>query len=538
MIDFFKIDAFEKGRRDSFESLICVLAKREPQKAPSEFQANDGRGGDGGVEALWVKSDGGKIGYQAKYFKTLGDSQWRQMDESVEQALVTHPQLVHYVFALPFDLTPDRGPKARGKSQREKWTDHVNKWKDMAAKESITVDFELWGATELTEKILRNENSSIYEHWFGADLLDDEWFQRQVGFSTQKLDDRFNPEDHVGISLEQLFDTIVRGPVVRSKLCKTFESIASNQIPTFEFSTIEVIPDADWLLSASQKWDKLLAMQKVIDAPHSADWNWDSTREILSQLLDAVGNLERPLYSINRRDFDDKGRNEFEVLLKSFRDLSAALDAIDSQLRERNLSAESMRTALVVGEAGSGKSHCFAQVANDRISDRSPTILLLGQDFSNTGFWEQLGGLLGLKGRTSPKILGSLNAAGERKNERTLLLFDAINEGVGASYWRHWVPEFIEALKPYRYLAAVFSCRDAYLPYALPEALLKDLPQYTIYGFSTPDERERAAIQYLDKKGISRPNTTWLSPEFSNPLFLKTTSESLLERVKQNFPAD
>ena len=55
-------------------------------------------------------------------------------------------------------------------------------------------------------------------------------------------------------------------------------------------------------------------------------------------------------------------------------------------------------------------------------------------------------------------------------------------------------------------------------------------------GFFSLEERERAAIQYLDNKGISRPNTPWLSPEFTNPLFLRTTSEALLERGESEFP--
>ncbi|WP_212568567.1 hypothetical protein, partial [Vibrio parahaemolyticus] len=45
-----------------------------------------------------------------------------------------------------------------------------------------------------------------------------------------------------------------------------------------------------------------------------------------------------------------------------------------------------------------------------------------------------------------------------------------------------------------------------------------------------------AAIRYLDTKGIARPNTPWLSPEFNNPLFLKTTSEALHAKGLTEFP--
>lgn len=108
MIDFSKIHSFESGQRDSFEALLKILALREPPANADEFQPNDGRGGDGGVEAIWMLKNGGKIGYQSKFFATLGETQWKQMDKSVSQALDTHPELKRYIFALPLDFTPKR----------------------------------------------------------------------------------------------------------------------------------------------------------------------------------------------------------------------------------------------------------------------------------------------------------------------------------------------------------------------------------------------------------------------------------------------
>jgi hypothetical protein len=143
---------------------------------------------------------------------------------------------------------------------------------------------------------------------------------------------------------------------------------------------------------------------------------------------------------------------------------------------------------------------------------------------------------LGLEAKTSDEILGVLDAAGSRKGKRTLLFFDAINEGAGATYWMHWIPQVIDALRPYSYIAAVFSCRDVYSRYAIPEILLETVPVFSMQGFFSLEERERAAIQYLDNKGISRPNTPWLSPEFTNPLFLKSTSEALLKKGESEFP--
>ena len=536
LIDFGKINPFENGQRDSFESLIRVLASREPPNEAKSFQPNDGRGGDGGVEALWICSNGGKIGYQSKFFKALGDAQWRQMDESVAQALKTHPELKRYVFALPFDPTAKSGSKAKGKSGWEKWEDRVEAWKALAAGSSITIEFELWGATVLTEKLMQVGNGPLRKHWFGTDVLDDAWFKRQVESAALKLDDRFNPEDHVEVSIESMFDALVRGPSALHRLREAFEGLEGNPVPAIKFTTASLAPDADVLKAAQDGWNELIDMRSSIDLDPATDWDWPQAQKMLGRLQNDTRELEHHFYSFERKGLDENDRNQLDDASRRLRNLSTAARTLGYLLQNRDWLAEAARCALVFGEAGSGKSHVLGQTASRRVHEGLPTIVVLGQDLAVAPFWTQLGGLLGIEGKTAEDILGVLNAAGERKRERTLLLFDAINEGAGAAYWMHWMPDIVEALRPYPYIAAVFSCRDVYSKYAIPKTLLNTLPRFRLRGFDTPDERERAAIQYLDSKGISRPNTPWLSPEFSNPLFLKSASEALRDKGETEFP--
>ncbi|WP_394390764.1 hypothetical protein [Shewanella woodyi] len=179
--------------------------------------------GDGGVEAIWILNSGRKIGYQAKYFLSIDDSQWKQMDKSVRQALKVHPELQEYVFALSKDLTPTRGTK--GKSQREKWDEHVIKWKSWAKRESIEIDFKLWSETDLRDILLRIENAALVKYWFGKVVLNDAWFQNQVDVAKSTLDDRFNPDDHVEVTIEALFDTLTRGPRITKQLINAFNEL-------------------------------------------------------------------------------------------------------------------------------------------------------------------------------------------------------------------------------------------------------------------------------------------------------------------------
>lgn len=534
MIDFSSINTFNKGPRESFEDLICVLARRESPENGVDFQPNDGCGGDGGVEALWILDSGRKIGYQAKFFTSIDDSQWNQMDESVKQALKVHPELQTYIFAIPKDLTPPRGTK--GKSQREKWDERVNKWKGWAEEKSIDLKFELWSETSLKEMLLREENASLIKLWFGGDVLNDTWFKDQISVAKRALDDRFNPHDHVEVSIESLFDTMVRGPGITKQLVGAFTDFEESRVPTIEFTSTAHAPDADAFLIANNAWRELVELKGSFTHDFTKEWDIGSATIILDRLQDAVWTLERQYASIDKNILVKDDQSKLENVSRSLRALSSSCSSLSEILRDSNLQAEALRCAVVYGPAGAGKSHILGQVAEQRTRAGLPTVLTLGQSFSTSVFWEQFGGICGLEGRTVDDVLGTLNAAGERKGERTILLFDAINEGVGAHYWKHNLPEVISAIQKYPHLSAVFSCRDEYLPYAIPDTLLKKLPKFLINGFSTPDELERAAIRYLDTKGIARPNTPWLSPEFSNPLFLKTASEALHAKGLTEFP--
>ncbi len=350
------------------------------------------------------------------------------------------------------------------------------------------------------------------------------------------LDDRFNPHDHVEVSIESLFDTMARGPHITKQLIGAFTDLEASRVPTIEFTTAGHAPDADVLLMANDSWKELVELKSSFTHDFTKKWDTESASITLDRLQDSIWTLERQYTSIDEGILVKDDQRKLDDVVRSLRALSSSCATLKQILRDTNLQAETFQCALVYGPAGAGKSHLLGQVAEQRTNAGLPTVLTLGQSFSTSVFWEQFGGICGLEGRTADDILGTLNAVGERKGEKTILLFDAINEGAGAHYWMHNLPEVVSAIQKYPYLSAVFSCRDEYIPYAIPKSLQKKIPQFLINGFSTPEELEQAAIRYLDTKSIARPNTPWLSPEFSNPLFLKTVSEALHAKGLTEFP--
>jgi hypothetical protein len=69
----------------------------------------------------------------------------------------------------------------------------------------------------------------------------------------------------------------------------------------------------------------------------------------------------------------------------------------------------------------------------------------------------------------------------------------------------------------------------------VPKDTLKAIPRFEIQGFETAEEQANAARVYLDKRGISRPATPWLAPEFVNPLFLRSCCNALQQQGKTEF---
>src|SRR5437879_4854978 len=92
---------FKNSLNSAFEELCCQLAACEKLPFGSTFKRKGVP--DAGVECFWKLPDSTEKAWQAKFFSEQGDSQWKQLDKSVETALEKHPDLVTYTICLPFD---------------------------------------------------------------------------------------------------------------------------------------------------------------------------------------------------------------------------------------------------------------------------------------------------------------------------------------------------------------------------------------------------------------------------------------------------
>lgn len=535
MVDFTKIHGFNKGQYHSFEELVCQLASREDFPDEAEFKRVEGSGGDGGVEAFWENSNGKETGYQAKFFCRPSKIKWNQLDESVQQALKTHPKLERYVIALPRNLT-NKPEKQTAKGEWQHWEAWKKQWKTQAKDKCI--EFVLWDETKLISLLIEPRAEGIEKYFFGSPELSMNWFRDQVDGSVFELADRYHPEDHVNIRVEKLFSAISHATLFKNEILTAIEDVKKFHL-THIISKLNP-PPGQQLIS---EWeDAFLKIDRIIyDIKFNIKHKWE-----VESWKDVIGTIiklnEEILKLINDNIYNNNNnRNDFDVFnLKSLQknriSLEIKLDNIRLILSSKYIDAEQKKFAFISGISGSGKSHLLATSAKNALSQNQPVILLLGQNIDGSPLLNQMLTIIDIKGLNFKEFLKALDVAGEVAGVRTLLLIDAINEGVGSKYWFNNIRKLIFKLNSFKHICCVVSCRSECIESSVPEKILSDYPVFKIKGFETLEEQQLAFKIYLDNRGIARPSTPWLAPEFTNPLFLRTVCLALEFENKHEFP--
>ncbi len=198
------------GSQDgAFEELCCQLASCEKTPQGSKFIRKAPP--DAGVECYWTLPNGDEWGWQAKFFLgSLQETQWRQIDESVEKALEKHPRLTKYTICLPRDLGD---PLIEGqKSIKDKWNERVEKWKDWTQQKAKQVDFPYWGEHEIFQRLSLEEHRGRHLFWFNKELFSKEWLTKNIEVAVANAGPRYTPELKVELPIAQLFDGLARTP--------------------------------------------------------------------------------------------------------------------------------------------------------------------------------------------------------------------------------------------------------------------------------------------------------------------------------------
>ena len=535
-INFENIRPFDGSRHAGFEEMCCQLASLEPASSGENFYRK-GRGGDAGVECFRRRADGTEVGWQAKYLFSWNASLAAQLDDSIRTALNKHQQLVEYVVCLPFDLSDSRTGK--GKTTREKWNAWCVKWKEFAAEQRRDLTITLWGKSELSTRLAREDpaHSGRVLYWFGHEALTADWFKEQFGKARASLGSRYTPETNVELPIRQDFLAFARHPDLQKRIDGWVFRVTekgSDAVRAIRRTGAEAAEThSDPLAEAIRALTSLLDGNPIgPDQPYPVnDWTSEA-----SNCLNLAGKALRWSYDLPASKPNSMGIRPERWAQQDLHELMEVLHEIKSVLASNRWQLTNAKAVLLQGPAGIGKSHLLADVVEHHLHEGGPGLLLLGGDFIDNEPWPQIRDQLDLLPTEQFKhFLGSLDAAAQAVDMRAIVCIDALNERNGVNVWPQRLGAFLKTFEALPRVGVILSCRSTYVPYVIPDDLDEDrLFRVNHKGFAA--NGGEAAKVYLDKRGMVRPGAPNLVPEFENPLFLKTCCDSMEKEGKTEFP--
>lgn len=540
-INWEDLRTLDNSQNTAFEELICQLARYEQIPPGSYFIRNAAP--DAGVECYWQLPNGEEWGWQAKFFREPpGEIQWRQIAHSFEVALEKHPNLKRYFVCLPIDQSDPR--KDAQKWFRDKWTEYVQKWENIAKQQNKEVQILYWGQHEIFERLSRQEHAGRYYFWFKKDLFSNQWFTNRIEEKISDACERYTPEIHVDLPIRYLFDGLTRDVAYYGSLKMLYGKVKQSYNKTQSRNMDDFIPDF-----SSFKQEIVLLLYNLETAwmqEGMKSINFDLIKQLsesqrsrvsggIENLINAQMEAEKSVTKTigneqNHRDYYEGLGYKRSLLTK----LSSALTEVIDFTNSAEAKLGNLPVLLIVGQAGKGKTHLFCDVAKKRSDLGLPTVLLFGEQFTKREPWSQIIELLGLT-CNKDELLGALEASAQIRGSRALILMDALNEGEGRFFWKKYIAGMLTTLSRYPWIAVAFSVRESYEDIIIPEGLAKDKLVRTVHeGFANYEYI--ASKKILSYYKIEQPSIPLLNPEFQNPLFLKLLCVGLNNQKMTKIP--
>jgi hypothetical protein len=540
-LDWNNIRPFNGDQSKAFEELCAQLARAECPLGSTFVRKGTP---DAGVECYAILNDGAEWGWQSKYVDGLGDSQWSQIDESINRALEKHPRLVRYFVCVPVDRADARIDGR--KSAKDRWDDHVTKWSKWASDRGMNLDFTYWGSHELIELLTRPEHIGRVHFWFEVRGFDAPWFTARLDEALQAAGPRYTPEVHVDLPIAWEFEAFGRTDCFFDRE-KVYARRIREKLRAVELSDGAAEPALDAALSAvSSKVQAVLTGLGAVNTQSTGPLPFKAILETIRAAEEAAEELSR-LARERERDMEAKKEQSDAKApprfsrSNLFRDRQIRLDDLTSELwtaRESLLHADDVAgraLMLLSGDAGTGKTHLLCDVARQRSIAGRPTVLLMGQRFmSQDAPWHQAIQQLDLAGLSVEKFVGALEAAAQAAGSRALLMIDAINEGAGRAIWPSHLAAFLAQVERSPWIGVVLAVRSSYEEIVVPAAVRSRAVTVTHPGFM--DHEYDATKTFFVYYGLEFPSTPLLAPEFRNPLFLKTLCQGLSTKGERRLP--
>jgi hypothetical protein len=535
---WWNIRTFNNSQNNAFEELVCQLARNEPISDKKSFFRMGTP--DGGVESYCILENGDEYGWQAKFFNTVGKTQWTQLEKSFKTAIEKHNRLIKYYICLPLDRSD---PRITDQDWfMDKWEKFVSDMKKYANTKNRNIEFEYWGSSEIIDRLSREVNKGKLYFWFNQFEFTEEWFFEKSKNSVDALENRYTPKLNFELKIAENFSSI--------SLDNKFKEKLRNFVHETVFSIKKIVRFLN-----SEEFNKEKKNLENISIELQSNFNegeftpspkidYDYFLNSIIEINKLVENLRNVFDELKDKEFEDRDKKikrrdpaRFNYQLSLLNNIENVSYNFNEFLDSSHAKLSNNPILIIKGGAGMGKSHLLGDITTNLIKQEKPVIFLLGNHFvTEENPWTQIShNLLNLK-CTEEEFWGAVNARGEALGERILIIIDAINEGKGLNFWNNNLRGFINKIAKFNYLGLVLSYRTSFEKLLIPESIFKDerITFITHIGFAYHEYE--ASKLFFSNYGIEFPDTPILHPEFSNPLFLKLFCEGIYKSGLKKIP--
>ncbi len=351
-----------------FEELCCQLAALEDPSEGSRF-VRKGPGADQGLECYRTYADGREVGWQAKYFLGGFDStQVADLAESLQRAMAAHPRLKTFIVCLPIDLQDNRSGKRQSQVQRyENWRDKSIK---AAASQSRILEIELWSASSITERLGRDSPaySGRARYWFDTLRFSSAWFREKFEVQRRNLGERYSPENHVDLPIQQALQALARDP----ELLKEPSAWAADITYRLDGAVRNLARHG--LTSAADRVEQ--ACEPLLDALAGSPTVLNAHVPLESWLALSVTAAESVSSALTELQ-DKSADKDYSFARKDLFDLYSSVGRVRRELESTRWRLANKRELVISGQAGIGKSHLVADFGAKQLEQARPFVLVL-----------------------------------------------------------------------------------------------------------------------------------------------------------------
>ena len=261
-----------------------------------------------------------------------------------------------------------------------------------------------------------------------------QWFEKQNAKQIKNLDKRYSEErnfpfEDMDFALASLEQKDNFWPLLKDDIYKFKESLQSF---------------VRYFYKESANSDIIQNSKAVIDEISSIDGSVAAYKHLLESVINFMTNFDNFYF-----DSENYKRHDIQSFKYSIHEKAAHLETI---LSNEWIAFKEHHTIIITGEAGTGKSHLIGDIVTHRKRNKKPSILLLGQHFTNASDpLSQIKELLDVKCKKE-RLLSQLNNYGVRVNEPVVIFIDALNENAGEELWKNFLTDLINEVEAFDYL--------------------------------------------------------------------------------------